>query len=123
MSLITTLTRMWLTRTTKPFTFQNEYDQTLPYSECDGLGLYVHIPFCKSICSFCPYCKVVYSGEKCDRYIDSLLREIETAPEVTAVPAEVPGSAGGRAVPYIAGIAGAAAAGAGLLIFKKRKHD
>ncbi len=78
MSLITTLTRMWLTRTTKPFTFQNEYDQTLPYSECDGLGLYVHIPFCKSICSFCPYCKVVYSGEKCDRYIDSLLREIET---------------------------------------------
>ena len=46
-----------------------------------------------------------------------------SAPEVTAVPAEVPGSAGGRAVPYIAGIAGAAAAGAGLLIFKKRKHD
>ena len=27
MSLITSLTRTWLTRTTKPFTFQNEYDQ------------------------------------------------------------------------------------------------
>ena len=77
MSIVTTLTRMWLTRTTKPFTFTNQYDRTLPYSECDGLGLYVHIPFCRSICTFCPYCKTVYSREKCDRYIDALLKEIE----------------------------------------------
>ena len=77
MSAITTLTRMWLTRTTKPFIFTGEYDEVLPYSECEGLGLYVHIPFCKSLCAFCPYCKTVYSGEKCDRYIDALLREIE----------------------------------------------
>lgn len=76
MSLITTLTRMWLTRTVKPFTFENEYDRILPFEECDSLGLYVHIPFCKSICNFCPYCKVRYSPELCDRYIDSLIREI-----------------------------------------------
>ena len=56
MKLITSLTRMWLTRTIKPFTFKNEYDQTLPFEECENLGLYVHIPFCKSICNFCPYC-------------------------------------------------------------------
>lgn len=67
---------MWLTRTTKPFTFKNEYDRILPYAECENLGLYVHIPFCKSICNFCPYCKVRYSAELCDRYIDSLIREI-----------------------------------------------
>ena len=76
MSLITSLTRMWLTRTTKPFTFKNEYDQILPFAECDSLGLYVHIPFCKSICNFCPYCKVLYSAESCDRYIDHLIQEI-----------------------------------------------
>ena len=76
MSFITSLTRMWLTRTTKPFTFKNEYDRILPYTECENLGLYVHIPFCKSICNFCPYCKVRYSAELCDRYIDSLIREI-----------------------------------------------
>lgn len=76
MSFITDLTRMWLTRTTKPFTFKNEYDQTLPFAECENLGLYVHIPFCKSICNFCPYCKVRYSAELCDRYIDSLIQEI-----------------------------------------------
>ena len=76
MSFITNLTRMWLTRTTKPFTFKNEYDQILPFAECENLGLYVHIPFCKSICNFCPYCKVRYSAELCDRYIDSLIQEI-----------------------------------------------
>ena len=76
MSAITTLTRMWLTRSLRPFSFKNEYDQQLPFQECDHLGLYVHIPFCKNICAFCPYCKTVYSKETCDRYLDALLREI-----------------------------------------------
>lgn len=76
MSIVTDLTRMWLTRSTKPFIFKNEYDQQLPYAGCDRLGLYVHIPFCKSICSFCPYCKVKYSEELCDRYIQALIQEI-----------------------------------------------
>ncbi len=67
---------MWLTRTLKPFTFKNEYDRILPFSECENLGLYVHIPFCKSICNFCPYCKVRYSAELCDRYVDALIQEI-----------------------------------------------
>lgn len=76
MSVITDLTRMWLTRSTKPFTFLNEYDETLSYGDCENLGLYVHIPFCEKICSFCPYCKVVYFKETCDAYIDALLQEI-----------------------------------------------
>ncbi|MBQ8612936.1 MAG: radical SAM protein [Ruminiclostridium sp.] len=76
MSIITNLTRMWLTRSVKPFTFTNEYDNELPYSKCENLGLYVHIPFCRSICGFCPYCKVRYSQQECDRYVDALIKEI-----------------------------------------------
>jgi oxygen-independent coproporphyrinogen-3 oxidase len=76
MSFITSLTRTWLTRTTKPFTFKNEYDKILPFAECENLGLYVHIPFCKSVCNFCPYCKVKYSQELCNKYIESLIEEI-----------------------------------------------
>ena len=76
MSIITTLTRAYLTRSMKPFTFKNEYDARLTFEDLEGLGLYVHIPFCKSICSFCPYCKVLYDKETADRYIDALLREI-----------------------------------------------
>ena len=76
MSIITDVTRMWLTRSTKPFTFKNEYNETLHFGRCDNLGLYVHIPFCERICSFCPYCKVLYSKETCDAYIDALIQEI-----------------------------------------------
>ena len=76
MGFITSLTRMWLTRSVKPFIFKNEYDSVLPFYECDNLGLYVHIPFCRSICDFCPYCKVHYSKELCDKYIDALIKEI-----------------------------------------------
>ncbi|MDE6320037.1 MAG: radical SAM protein, partial [Lachnospiraceae bacterium] len=76
MSIITDLTRMWLTRSVKPFIFRNEYDQVLPYEECQNLGLYVHIPFCKRLCGFCPYCKELYSEETCNRYLDALIREI-----------------------------------------------
>ncbi len=74
--MITELTRMWLTRSTRPFVFQNEYDEVLPFAECGGLGLYVHIPFCRQLCAFCPYCKELYAPEKCSRYIDALLEEI-----------------------------------------------
>jgi len=76
MNILTNLTRMWLTRSTKPFIFKSEYDQQLPFKTCSNLGLYVHIPFCKSICNFCPYCKVLYSKEICDAYIDHLIQEI-----------------------------------------------
>lgn len=76
MSFVTTLTRMWLTKSFKPFTFKNEYDEKLPYEECKNLGLYIHIPFCKNICNFCPYCKVLYTEELCNEYIDALIKEI-----------------------------------------------
>lgn len=77
LSLLTSLTRAWLTRSPRPFVFTNQNDQLLPYAESQNLGLYVHIPFCKSICGFCPYCKTLYSPKACDEYIDALIKEIE----------------------------------------------
>ena len=76
MSFLTDLTRMWLTRSFKPFTFKNEYDEELSFEDLKRLGLYIHIPFCRSICNFCPYCKVVYNEDKYERYIDALIKEI-----------------------------------------------
>jgi oxygen-independent coproporphyrinogen-3 oxidase len=67
---------MWLTRSFKPFVFKNDYDNTLPYMEAERLGLYIHIPFCENICPFCPYCKEKYDKERCDKYVDHLIREI-----------------------------------------------
>ena len=76
MSIVTELTRMWLTRSVKPFTFRRECDPVLPFGACGELGLYVHIPFCRKLCGFCPYCKEAYESEKCGRYLDALIREI-----------------------------------------------
>lgn len=76
MGFITTTTRMWLTRSTKPFLFQNEYDKSLNFQTLNNLGLYIHIPFCSTICTFCPYCKEVYNRQKCDDYVNHLIREI-----------------------------------------------
>ncbi|NLN07253.1 MAG: radical SAM protein [Firmicutes bacterium] len=77
MSVLTTVTRAWLTRSFKPFHFTNTYDNTLDYRETKKLGLYVHIPFCRSLCDFCPYCKFLYDENLAKSYIEALLKEIE----------------------------------------------
>lgn len=38
-------------------------------------GLYVHIPFCRTMCPFCPYNKVAYDEVRVARYLDRLERE------------------------------------------------
>ena len=77
MSLLTTAARTWLTRTAEPYRFTPENDAVLEYSDCPGLGLYVHIPFCRSLCNFCPYCKERYTPEAASAYTAALLQEIE----------------------------------------------
>lgn len=77
MAKLTTIARMWLTRSTKPFIFTCDNDEKLLYEDASNLGLYVHVPFCRSLCSFCPYCKEVYDSEKAERYINALKKEID----------------------------------------------
>jgi coproporphyrinogen III oxidase-like Fe-S oxidoreductase len=40
-------------------------------------GLYLHIPFCRQICPYCPYNKQLYHPETASRYADALLLEID----------------------------------------------
>ena len=77
--LLTSLMRVILTRSFKPFVFDKRYTNDLKFEALDDLGLYVHIPFCRSICSFCPYCKEIYKKQRADDYKIALLKEIELA--------------------------------------------
>lgn len=41
-------------------------------------SVYIHIPFCKKICSYCDFCKVFYNKKMVKEYLESLENEINT---------------------------------------------
>lgn len=75
--LLTTALRIMLTRSLKPFVFEGNYDNKLDFENLEDLGLYVHIPFCRSLCSFCPYCKEKFNQQRAEAYKIALLKEID----------------------------------------------
>ena len=42
-------------------------------------GLYVHIPFCSSRCSYCDFATGLYQSELAERYVRGLINEIKTS--------------------------------------------
>ncbi len=40
-------------------------------------SIYIHIPFCSSICSYCDFCKFFYESNWVTKYLDSLNEEIK----------------------------------------------
>ena len=53
----------------------------------DGLSVYVHVPFCRSLCHYCACNKVItQKTELAARYLDVIEREIETVREAVRVP-------------------------------------
>lgn len=40
-------------------------------------SVYIHIPFCNSICSYCDFCKMLYNGSWVTQYLNALINEIQ----------------------------------------------
>lgn len=47
------------------------------FLDIDEIGLYLHIPFCEQICSYCPYNKEIFSKEIAERYTNAVKKEID----------------------------------------------
>ena len=41
-------------------------------------SLYVHIPFCESICDYCDFCKLQYFHDFAEQYLSALQKELES---------------------------------------------
>lgn len=73
--MITSFLRLLFTRSFKPFVFKNKATHELNMNVPE-LGIYVHIPFCATICPFCPYNKIKYDKAIAAAYKDALIEEI-----------------------------------------------
>lgn len=58
-----------------PFVFSHVADGDEP-SAATSPNLYIHVPFCRSICTHCPYNKIVYREESYRAYCTALTNEV-----------------------------------------------
>lgn len=47
-------------------------------------GLYIHIPFCRSRCSYCDFATGIYQGDLAERYLRAIVDEISASSNVGA---------------------------------------
>jgi len=64
--------------------------ETLPkVPQRDGLGIYIHIPFCRSKCDYCDFYSLAGRQDRMDDYQKALLAHIaETAPLAKGIPVD-----------------------------------
>jgi len=72
--LLPILLRMPFPESRGSFTFRRQ--ETPLLSRPEVVSLYVHVPFCRRICHFCPYVKQVYDRVTAEAYREALLREL-----------------------------------------------
>jgi coproporphyrinogen III oxidase-like Fe-S oxidoreductase len=47
------------------------------FREIDDLGLYLHVPFCRQVCPYCPYNKEIYHPDAAERYARAVIQEVD----------------------------------------------
>lgn len=86
--MITNLLRLMLGRSARPFVFENKNNYKLDFN-VSNIGLYVHIPFCETLCSFCPYNKTKYDKTLALQFKSALINEIHLAGQLSGYKRDV----------------------------------
>lgn len=47
-------------------------------ADLDGIGWYIHMPFCRRLCPYCSFRSLRYSPSKVPPYIEAVKKEILT---------------------------------------------
>lgn len=69
--------RRYLVGPEQEFVFKGVTIEEFTVPKIKKIGIYIHIPFCKSICPFCPYNKIKYNEALTVPYLTAVLKEIE----------------------------------------------
>jgi oxygen-independent coproporphyrinogen-3 oxidase len=67
---------------TEPLAALEIWDREAPRRK---MALYVHIPFCRSFCKYCPFTKYLCRHEAVEEYVGALKREMEMAAQTPAM--------------------------------------
>jgi coproporphyrinogen III oxidase-like Fe-S oxidoreductase len=86
--MLTNILRLLMARSVRPFIFRGNFKDRLDIDVKD-LGLYFHIPFCKKICSFCPYYKIKFDKVLLKEFYRALIKELYLVSETTVRKQEV----------------------------------
>lgn len=75
--MITDVLRKVLLGKKEKFGFERYREGLIDFNCIDSeIGLYIHIPFCRSLCPYCPYNKTLYKKEKAKHYKEALIKEL-----------------------------------------------
>ncbi|MCK5763716.1 MAG: radical SAM protein, partial [Clostridiales bacterium] len=75
--IVTNRIRNYFVGKDQKFIFEKVDIESFELPNIHETNLYIHIPFCKSMCPYCPYNRVLYQEEMIGSYITALLKEIE----------------------------------------------
>lgn len=74
-NFLTKIGRRFFVGKKQKFVFLKAKDIELFYLK--KIDLYIHIPFCKNMCPYCPYNRIAYNKELVQPYLKGVLNEID----------------------------------------------
>lgn len=83
--MITSILRVILSKSFKPFIFNNLGSGDFNFYS-PNTGIYIHVPFCRDICPFCPYYKEKYHEKKAENFAEMLVNEINLRKPKSSLP-------------------------------------